>query len=46
MNMQMQYSYENTWTTTQESDIIKIIIEELGDDEHKKKVQNDKFKKI
>jgi len=31
MNIQTQYSYEKTWTRTQENDLLKIIEEEIGD---------------
>ncbi len=31
MKIQTQYSYEKTWTTTVEADLLKIIEEELGD---------------
>ena len=31
MNIQTQYSYEKTWISTQESDLLKIIEEEIGD---------------
>ena len=31
MNIQTQYSYEKTWTTTQEKDLLRIIEEEVGD---------------
>jgi len=31
MNIQTQYSYEKTWTKTGESDLLKIIEEEIGD---------------
>jgi len=31
MNIQTQYTYEKTWTITQENDLLKIITEEVGD---------------
>jgi hypothetical protein len=33
MNMQIetQYSYEKTWTLTNEADLLKVITEEIGD---------------
>jgi hypothetical protein len=31
MKIQTQYSYEKIWTTTNENDLLKIIIQELGD---------------
>jgi len=31
MNIQTQYSYEKTWTTTNEVDLLRIIEEEIGD---------------
>lgn len=31
MNIQTQYSYEKTWRTTSEQDLLKIIEEEIGD---------------
>ena len=31
MKIQTQYSYEKTWTTAVEADLLKIIEEELGD---------------
>jgi len=31
MNIQTQYSYEKTWTRTQERDLLKIIVDEVGD---------------
>jgi len=31
MNIQTQYHYEKTWTTTKESDLLRIIEEEIGD---------------
>jgi len=31
MNIQTQYTYEKTWTTTQEKDLLKIIEDEIGD---------------
>ena len=31
MTIQTQYNYEKVWTTTSEPDLIKIIIEEVGD---------------
>lgn len=31
MNIQTQYSYEKTWRTTNEQDLLKIIEEEVGD---------------
>ena len=31
MNIQTQYSYEKTWTSTNEKDLLKIIEEEVGD---------------
>jgi len=31
MQIQTQYAYEKTWTTTSESDILKVIEEEIGD---------------
>ncbi|MCD4667999.1 MAG: hypothetical protein K8R44_05360 [Sulfurimonas sp.] len=32
MKIQTQYSYEKTWTDTNENDLIKIISEEVGED--------------
>ena len=31
MKIQTQYNYEKTWTNTNESDLLKIIEEEVGD---------------
>ena len=31
MKIQTQYNYEKTWTTTNEKDLTKIIVEEIGD---------------
>ncbi len=31
MNIQTQYNYEKTWTTTKEQDLLRIIAEEIGD---------------
>ena len=31
MKIETQYSYEKIWTLTQESDLLKIIAEEVGD---------------
>ncbi|MBN2815810.1 MAG: hypothetical protein JXQ67_03955 [Campylobacterales bacterium] len=31
MKIQTQYSYEKTWTTTNEKDLLRIIEEEIGD---------------
>ena len=31
MDIQTQYTYEKTWTITQENDLLKIIEEEIGD---------------
>ncbi len=31
MNIQTQYSYEKTWTDTNEKDLLRIIEEEIGD---------------
>ena len=31
MNIQTQYSYEKTWTNTNEKDLLRIIEEEIGD---------------
>ncbi|MBE0515035.1 hypothetical protein [Sulfurimonas sp.] len=31
MKIQTQYSYEKTWRTTNEDDLLKIIEEEVGD---------------
>ncbi len=31
MQIQTQYSYEKTWSTTNEADLLKIIAEEVGD---------------
>ena len=31
MIIQTKYNYEKTWTDTNENDLVKIIIEELGD---------------
>jgi len=31
MNIQTQYNYEKTWTTTNEKDLLRIIEEEVGD---------------
>lgn len=31
MNIQTQYSYEKTWTNTNENDLLRIIEEEIGD---------------
>jgi hypothetical protein len=31
MIMQTKYSYEKTWSDTNEKDILKIICEEIGD---------------
>jgi len=31
MHIQTQYTYEKTWTITQEKDLLRIIEEEVGD---------------
>jgi len=31
MQIQTQYTYEKTWTTTNEKDLLRIIQEEIGD---------------
>jgi len=31
MNIQTQYNYEKSWTSTSETDLLKIIEEEVGD---------------
>ena len=31
MNIQTQYSYEKTWSDTNEKDLLRIIEEEIGD---------------
>lgn len=31
MKIQTQYNYEKTWTTTKESDLLRMIEEEIGD---------------
>ena len=31
MNIQTQYNYEKTWTTTNEADLLRMIEEEIGD---------------
>jgi len=31
MNIQTQYSYEKTWTKTNENDLLRIIEDEVGD---------------
>lgn len=31
MRIQTQYSYEKTWRTTKEDDLLQIIEEEIGD---------------
>jgi hypothetical protein len=31
MNIQTQYSYEKTWTNTNEKDLLRIVEEEIGD---------------
>ena len=31
MKIQTQYSYEKMWTTTNETDLLRIIKEEVGD---------------
>ncbi|MFT7860150.1 MAG: hypothetical protein ABXS93_04350 [Sulfurimonas sp.] len=31
MNIETKYNYEQTWTLTQEADLLKIIAEEVGD---------------
>lgn len=31
MKIQTQYHYEKIWTTTTENDLLKIIVEEVGD---------------
>ncbi|PHS57518.1 MAG: hypothetical protein COB17_05935 [Sulfurimonas sp.] len=31
MQIQTQYNYEKTWTTTNETDLLRIIEEEIGD---------------
>ncbi len=31
MNIQTQYNYEKTWTSTNEADLLRIIEEEVGD---------------
>jgi len=35
MNIQTQYSYEKTWTKTNEKDLLRIIEEEVGDADSK-----------
>lgn len=31
MKIQTQYTYEKTWTTTKEKDLLRMIEEEIGD---------------
>ncbi|MCF6308926.1 MAG: hypothetical protein L3J19_00400 [Sulfurimonas sp.] len=31
MQIQTQYTYEKTWTTTNETDLLRMIEEEIGD---------------
>ena len=31
MKIQTQYTYEKTWTTTNEADLLRMIEEEVGD---------------
>ena len=31
MKIQTQYTYETTWTTTKEEDLLRIIAQEVGD---------------
>jgi hypothetical protein len=31
MKIQTKYNYEKIWTTTKEADLLKIIVEEVGD---------------
>lgn len=31
MQIETQYSYEKTWTLTNEADLLKVITEEIGD---------------
>ena len=31
MQIETKYSYEKIWTLTQEQDLLKIIVEEIGD---------------
>lgn len=31
MKIQTQYTYEKTWTTTNEADLLRMIEEEIGD---------------
>lgn len=31
MKIQTQYHYEKIWTTTTQNDLLKIIVEEVGD---------------
>ncbi|WP_372999939.1 hypothetical protein [Sulfurimonas sp.] len=31
MKIQTQYNYEKTWTTTSETDLLRMIEEEIGD---------------
>ncbi|NPA60218.1 MAG: hypothetical protein GXO30_07130 [Epsilonproteobacteria bacterium] len=31
MKIQTKYSYEKNWTTTNEKDLLKIIVDEIGD---------------
>jgi len=33
MKIQTQYNYEKSWTLTSEKDILKIIAEEIGNDD-------------
>ena len=35
MNIQTQYNYEKTWTTTNEKDLLRMIEEEVGDTDPK-----------
>lgn len=35
MQIQTQYTYEKTWTTTSEKDLLRIIEEEVGDTDPK-----------
>ncbi|WP_415397574.1 hypothetical protein [Sulfurimonas sp. CS5] len=35
MKIQTQYTYEKTWTTTNEADLLRMIEEEIGDSDPK-----------
>jgi len=39
MQIQTQYTYEKTWTTTNEADLLRIIEEEVGDADPKGTLQ-------